>query len=168
MNLICTLLLFVQLSICRSTTAEGRQSDDDAHLPQQKASSGTFAIKPGFETVSRTMQKRTANGAKAIIQRLISEGKSVFSRSRKRVIFQINGDAEKAYKDFCSFDPVHIRRKHFEGESDELTGWAYDRYLSFREKGRFGDPILDVVDIKSKGQGRYAYRFIYKKPTNDQ
>ena len=82
-----------------------------------------------------------------IVQRLISEGKSIFSRNHKRVNFQINGDVKNAYEDF-----------YFEGDNDELTGWADDRDLSLRTKGFRGDPILEVIDWKRKGQGRYVYR----------
>ena len=174
MHLIFTLLLLVKPSICSSTTAEGRQSDGvvetapntvgtapntkDARPLQQKISSDTFSIVPGFGAVFRNIRKRALNGPRAIVLRLISKAKRVPSHSHTRMDFEIKGDLEKALGDFNSFNPVIV--KSHEGLR---IGWAEDRYLKLRTKGSLGDPTLEVINWKRKGRGQYIQRFIYKK-----
>ena len=175
MYLIFTLLLLVKLPICSSTTAEGRQSDGivgtasntigtapntkDARPLQQKISSDTFSIEPGIGAVFRNIRKRSLNGPRAIVMRLISKAKRVPSHSHIRIDFEIKGDLEKALGDFNSFDPV-IMKSYEEGLR---IGWAEDRFLSLRTKGSLGDPTLEVIDWKRKGRGQYIQRFVYKK-----
>ena len=147
MNLIFTLFVFAQLTICDSTTLDGREFD------------GNVRIEDGFGTPFKQIQKRTANGFRGTVQRLISKAQRVYSRSSIASNFEINGDLEKAFRDFYSFDPMNVKSY----EEGLRTGWAGDRYLSLRTNK--GGPILAVIDWKKKGQGqgRYIYRFIYKK-----
>ena len=171
MNRIFTLLVLVQLSICHDATLDGRQfngivstvpTTDDAHLTRHKSPLDVLPIDPVFMKIC--LQKRTANGRTAIVQRLVSEAKRVYSRGRISSNFEINGDLERAFNDFYSFKPV-IMKSHEGGGLH--TGWAGDRYLSLRTNSPKGDPILAVTDWKKKGQGRYIQRFIYKKSDDD-
>ena len=175
MSAIFNLFIFLHLSISSSSANAGvKQSSGsvgpldtiDAHLTQPKVSLDTLPKESGFETVSRTIQARAADGPRAIVVRLISEGKKVFTRSRIRTNYELDGDLQKAFDDFYSFDPVNVMAKSKEGEAS-VTGWAGDRFLSLRPKGLKGNPMLDIYDVKRKGRGKYGYRFIYKKPTAD-
>ena len=174
MSAFFNLFIFLHLSISSSATAGVKQSSGsvealntiDAHLTQPKVSLDTLPKEYGRGTVSRTIQARAADGPRAVVVRLISEGKKVFTRSRIRTNYELDGDLQKAFDDFYSFDPVNVMAKSKEGEAS-VTGWAGDRFLSLRPKGLKGNPMLDVYDVKRKGRGKYGYRFIYKKTTGD-
>ena len=109
-------------------------------------------------------KKRTADGAKSALMRLISVAKQVYGGGPVRNNFKLVGDTKKALDDFYSFNPVKITKRNRLGVLT-LTGWAGDRYLSLRARGLRGDPILDVINMKRKddGHSRYIDRFIYKK-----
>ena len=167
MNLVFDLLVLVQLSV----SLHGMQSDGvigtalytiGSHLTQNKIPSNTLPVEPGFGTVLRKIQKRTAYGPRAIVQRLISEAKSVFSHNTKRINYKIEGDLNKAMKDFYSFDPVNVRIITYEGDRAHV-GWAGGQYLMLRPKSLKGDTVLEVIDWEKKGQGHYIQRFIYEK-----
>ena len=152
MNRIFTLFALVQLSVRHDASIIGTApTTNGARLDM-------LPIDPVFMKIG--LQKRTASGRKAIVQRLISEAKRVYSRSPISSNFEINGDLEKAFNDFYSFKPVIMKSR----KGGELhTGWAGDRYLSLRTNTLKGDPILAVIDWKKKDQGPHIQRFIYKK-----
>lgn len=160
-----TLFFLFDLSIYIAAVACERQTVD-TNQSQDKL---IFAIAPnGYGTASRTIHKRAMIGPAAVLMRMISAGTQIYSRRPTRIDFELVGDAAKAIDDFYAFKPASIKKRKLDG-GFAITGWSGDLHLVYRAKGRKGNPLLDVIDMRGKDNGarRYETRFIYQKSVDN-